>query len=136
MSKHNEYDLKFTKTVEPGWGIYISCNYIYNTVVPPIQGQLKNFLSRSKHKAISVNGADYLLREINKIINGTWQGIDGEDNIYYEDPNIVIKLSLTDGFAYFAEIGDYPVQPKIVLTDLKEIIEEWIEFRYTSYKVS
>jgi hypothetical protein len=56
--------------------------------------------------------------------------------IYYQDPNIVIKLSLTDGFAYFAEIGDYPVQPKIVLTDLKEIIEEWIEFRYTSYKVS
>ena len=67
--------------------------------------------------------------EINKILNGTWQGIDGEDNIYYQDPNIVIKLSLTDGFAYFAEIGDYPVQPKIVLTDLKEIIEEWIEFR-------
>ena len=134
MSKHNEYDLKFTKTVESGWGIYISCNYIYNTVVPPLQDQLTGFLSLSVHR--SGNTSDSILREINKILNGTWQGIDGEDNIYYQDPNIVIKLSLTDGFAYFAEIGYYPVQPKIVLTDLKEIIEEWIEFRYTSYKVS
>lgn len=134
MSKHNEYDLKFIKTFEPGWGIYISCNYIYNTVVPPLQDQLTVFLSLSVHR--SGNTSDSILREINKILNGTWQGIDGEDNIYYQDPNIVIKLSLTDGFAYFAEIGDYPVQPKIVLTDLKEIIEEWIEFRYTSYKVS
>ena len=136
MSKHNEYDLKFVKKIKPNWGIYISCNYIYNTVVPHLQSQLTSFLSRSKHKAISANGADYLLREINKILNGTWQGIDGEDNIYYEDPNIVIKLSLTYGFAYFAEIGDYPVQPKILLTDLKKIIEEWIEFRNTSYGVS
>lgn len=134
MSKHNEYDLKFTKTVESGWGIYISCNNIYNTVVPPLQDQLTGFLSLSVHR--SGNTSDSILREINKILNGTWQGIDGEDNIYYQDPNIVIKLSLTDGFAYFAEIGDYPVQPKIVLTDLKEIIEEWIEFRNTSYGVS
>lgn len=134
MSKHNEYDLKFIKTFEPGWGIYISCNYIYNTVVPPLQDQLTGFLSLSVHR--SGNTSDSILREINKILNGTWQGIDGEDNIYYQDPNIVIKLSLTDGFAYFAEIGDYPVQPKIVLTDLKEIIEEWIEFRNTSYGVS
>lgn len=134
MSKHNEYDLKFIKTFEPGWGIYISCNYIYNTVVPPLQDQLTGFLSLSVHR--SGNTSDSILREINKILNGTWQGIDGEDNIYYQDPNIFIKLSLTDGFAYFAEIGDYPVQTKIVLTDLKEIIEEWIEFRYTSYKVS
>lgn len=134
MSRHNEYDLKFIKTFEPGWGIYISCNYIYNTVVPPLQDQLTGFLSLSVHR--SGNTSDSILREINKILNGTWQGIDGEDNIYYQDPNIVIKLSLTDGFAYFAEIGDYPVQPKIVLTDLKEIIEEWIEFRNTSYGVS
>ena len=134
MSKHNEYALKVTKTVESGWAIYISCNYIYNTVVPPLQDQLTGFLSLSVHR--SGNTSDSILREINKILNGTWQEIDGEDNIYYQDPNIVIKLSLTDGFAYFAEIGDYPVQPKIVLTDLKEIIEEWIEFRYTSYKVS
>ncbi|MDA3616874.1 hypothetical protein, partial [Polluticaenibacter yanchengensis] len=58
-----------------------------------------------------------------------------EDNIFYTPFDNKMKLDLNDGFAYLAVDSGWSTLPRIPLTDLKAIFQEWIAFRDSVHSI-
>lgn len=133
MSVHQQYNLVFTKIITREGSIWPSCDVNQTGVLPPLQSELSAFISRSSGKGGGL--VVIVLENINQILTHTWRGfVEEGDNVFLTETGEVITLSLTDGYAYLGEedIG-WPELPKIPLTDLKAIFEEWNTFKRTIY---
>lgn len=108
-----------------------------------LRAELSSFIDffSSKDDAYFKDEIDDVIEMIDKIQDGTW-GLNGADirgdhqNLFITEINNVLRLDLEDGHAYFGEESyGWPELPKIPLTDLKKIFEEWIEFRASVYGI-
>ena len=130
MNIHTKYGLEFSKVVVPNWGKFPKCS---NNIYTNLQFELSSILDMSSSKEEGL--VDTILEETNKILAGTWDGVEEEgDNKFITETNEAIRLDLNDGFAYLGQ-EDYGWSelPKIPLKDLKAILEEWISFRNSVY---
>lgn len=127
MSVHEQYNFIFKIIQDPILGPRPAIRVNYVGTLLHLQGELRSFLDRYDY----IGAMDELIvEEIDKILNGTWTGFEDEgDNIFYSPTNESIKLDLNDGFAYLALDSGWDPLPRIPLTDLKAILQEWIVFK-------
>lgn len=130
MNIHTKYGLTFSVINTPILGRRPNVD---NNIYANLQIELRSILSRNDSKEEGL--VDTILEETNKILAGTWDGVEEEgDNKFITETNEAIRLDLNDGFAYLGQ-EDYGWSelPKIPLKDLKAILEEWISFRNSVY---
>lgn len=136
MTIHKQYNLTFRWIPIEDQEDMVTCDVNQSGAAPPLQGELCAFIRRSGTKGTG-GLVGHIIEEINKILNGTWDGYEDEgDNYFVTEMNDSIKLGLTDGFAYIGpEHYSGTDLPKMPLTDLKAIFEEWIAFKASVYGV-
>jgi len=134
MSIHKQYNLVFEAVYIEKFSITIpNCRVNQEGVLPHLQGELASIIDSGNGRSGGL--VDGILEDIQQILDGTWEGVESEDdNIFYTETNECVRLDLNDGYAYLGQ-EDYgwAELPRIPLIDLKSIFEEWIVFRNSVY---
>ncbi len=109
-----------------------------------VRNELSYFFNSifTMYSSDSKDDIDRVIEMTDKILAGklvfTDMDLEDEVNVFFKGEDDAIRLDPNDGFAY---LGDYSFattpteQPKIPLTDLKTIFEEWREFRASVYGI-
>lgn len=129
MSVHNQYGLFFRiKLISFRNEIQKKRAICSQSIETSLTYEMANFINDYDNS--SSNRADLydIIKEIQEILDGTWDGIEEEnDNLKISPSGFEsIRLDLVDGNAYFISFDG--TELGIPLTDLKAIFEEWEEF--------
>lgn len=130
MNVHQQYNLVYRIRNTEILGKMPICDTI---VTGKLENELSSFINMSNGKW--GGEVDVALEVIQKILDGYGNEVEEVgDDFFVTETNEAIRLDLNDGYAYLGQ-EDYGWSelPKIPLTDLKAIFEEWISFRDSVY---
>ncbi|MGB0870743.1 MAG: hypothetical protein ACPGSD_14190 [Flavobacteriales bacterium] len=128
MSVHNQYGLFFRIKLISFRNEIPKKNAICSqSIETSLTYEMANFIN-DYDNFIYRDDLHGIIEEIQEILDGTWDGIEEEDDNLKISPSGFesIRLDLVDGNAYFISFDG--TELGIPLTDLKAIFEEWEEF--------
>lgn len=122
---HKKYNLVFKKIKQNG-KVHPICTTINAAIkYTPLASEICLFISGSYKFFIND-----ISKEIQKMWDGTWEGLLGEDNIFENVCGDELEIDLSTGNAYVKICSAvYTDVPTIPIRDLKLIFDEFIEFR-------